>query len=255
MTKPINKDFAVQIAKDVAHLEINVDELIKHKLGRALKITVPRKPAKYAGYAVSASLELPEGWRNMMCMKFANDDGVPEFVRTTDTLHEEADEYHESVYYLVPLFSLSAMVDKAVSGVMDFNKSHLADIDAAIEKAEHEKQKEKENNTNDEELTYKYLAKYLTNNYLELVRERTRDRELEAQGIMAYVNKNGLKALLDIPFEKNTTDAVRDIVVGDYADAKAAMLAEKAKIDAGEVDLSTAQDFAIVQYVYKEDHL
>nr|DAR93754.1 MAG TPA: hypothetical protein [Caudoviricetes sp.] len=253
MTKPINKDFAVQIAKDVAHLEINVDELIKHKLGRALKITVPRKPAKYAGYAVSASLELPEGWRNMMCMKFANDDGAPEFVRTTDTLHEEADEYHESVYYLVPLFSLSAMVDKAVSGVMDFNKSHLADIDAAIEKAEHEKQKE--NNTNDEELTYKYLAKYLTDNYLELVRERTRNRELEAQGIAAYVNKNGLKALLETPFEKNTTDAVRDIVVGDYADAKAAMLAEKAKIDAGEVDLSTAQDFAIVQYVYKDDHL
>lgn len=248
MTKPINKDFAIQIAKDVAHLEINVDELIKHKLGRALKITVPRKPAKYAGYAVSASLELPEGWRNMMCMKFANDDGVPDFVRTTDTLHEEADEYHESVYYLVPLFSLSTMVDKAVSGVMDFNKSHLADIDAAIEKAEH-------NNTNDEESTYKYLAKYLTDNYLELVRERTRNSELEAQGIMAYVNKNGLKALLDIPFEKNTTDAVRDIVVGDYADAKAAMLAEKAKIDAGEVDLSTAQDFAIVQYEYKDNHL
>lgn len=252
MTKPINKDFAVQIAKDVAHLEINVDELIKHKLGRALKITVPRKPAKYAGYAVSASLELPEGWRNMMCMKFANDDGVPEFVRTTDTLHEEADEYHESVYYLVPLFSLSAMVDKAVSGVMDFNKSHLADIDAAIEKAVHEAEP---NNTNDEELTYKYLAKYLTDNYLELVRERTRNSELEAQGIAAYVNKNGLKALLDIPFEKNTTDAVRNIAVEDYADAKAAMLAEKAKIDAGEVDLSTAQDFAIVQYVYKEDHL
>ena len=252
MTKPINKDFAVQIAKDVAHLEINVDELIKHKLGRALKITVPRKPAKYAGYAVSASLELPEGWRNMMCMKFANDDGVPEFVRTTDTLHEEADEYHESVYYLVPLFSLSAMVDKAVSGVMDFNKSHLADIDAAIEKAEHEAEP---NNTNDEELTYKYLAKYLTDNYLELVRERTRNSELEAQGIAAYVNKNGLKALLDIPFEKNTTDAVRNIAAEDYADAKAAMLAEKAKIDAGEVDLSTTQDFAIVQYVYKEDHL
>ena len=188
----------------------------------------------------------------MMCMKFANDDGVPEFVRTTDTLHEEADEYHESVYYLVPLFSLSAMVDKAVSGVMDFNKSHLADIDAAIEKAVHEAEP---NNTNDEELTYKYLAKYLTDNYLELVRERTRNSELEAQGIAAYVNKNGLKALLDIPFEKNTTDAVRNIAVEDYADAKAAMLAEKAKIDAGEVDLSTAQDFAIVQYVYKEDHL
>ena len=87
------------------------------------------------------------------------------------------------------------------------------------------------------------------------MRERTRNRELEAQGIAAYVNKNGLKALLETPFEKNTTDAVRDIVVGDYADAKAAMLAEKAKIDAGEVDLSTAQDFAIVQYVYKDDHL
>ena len=99
------------------------------------------------------------------------------------------------------------------------------------------------------------MAKYLTDNYLELVRERTRDRELESQGIMAYVNKNGLKALLDTPFEKNITDAVRDIVVGDYADAKAAMLAEKAKIDAGEVDLSTAQDFAIVQYEYKDDHL
>ena len=252
MTKPINKDFAIQIARDMAHLEIKVEELIKHKLGRALKITVPRKPAKYAGYAVSASLELPEGWRNAMCMKFANDDGAPEFVRTTDTLREDADEYYESVYYLVPLFSLSAMVDKAVSGVMDFNKSHLADIDAAIEKAEHEAER---NNTNDEELTYKYLVKYLTDNYLELVRERTRDRELESQGIMAYVNKNGLKALLDIPFEKNTTDAVRDIVVGDYADAKAAMLAEKAKIDAGEVDLNTAQDFAIVQYEYKDDHL
>ncbi|WP_175282289.1 hypothetical protein [Haemophilus pittmaniae] len=40
-----------------------------------------------------------------------------------------------------------------------------------------------------------------------------------------------------------------------YADAKEAMLTEKARIDRGEVDLSIASDFNVVDYRYIDDML
>ena len=253
MAKPtLTKDdlpFVYQLGQDVAKLGFEIESL-KNKTAKAILIVVPAKPEKYQQHELKAVINLPPECQHAICIQSKR--GQVNLVETGETLSVYA-ESSVSEFYLVPIYKLEAETINAA-----FDQEQMNDIDAAErEKAEREKaEREKaEREKAEQELTYKYLAKFLTDNYLELVRNRTRNRELEAQGIMAYVNKNGLKALLDIPFEKNSTDARRDIAVGDYADAKAAMLAEKAKIDAGDVDLSTAQDFTIVQYDYKEDYL
>ena len=248
MAKPtLTKDdlpFVYQLGQDVAKLGFEIESL-KNKTAKAIRIVVPAKPEKYQQHELKAVINLPPECQHAICIQSKR--GQVNLVETGETLSVYA-ESSVSEFYLVPIYKLEAETINAA-----FDQEQMNDIDAAErEKAEREKA---EREKAEQELTYKYLAKFLTDNYLELVRNRTRNRELEAQGIMAYVNKNGLKALLDIPFEKNSTDARRDIAVGDYADAKAAMLAEKAKIDAGDVDLSTAQDFTIVQYDYKEDYL
>ena len=273
MAKPtLTKDdlpFVYQLGQDVAKLGFEIESL-KNKTAKAIRIVVPAKPEKYQQHELKAVINLPPECQHAICIQSKR--GQVNLVETGETLSVYA-ESSVSEFYLVPIYKLE---DETINAA--FDQEQMNDIDAAErekaerekaerekaerekaerEKAEREKaEREKaEREKAEQELTYKYLAKFLTDNYLELVRNRTRNRELEAQGIMAYVNKNGLKALLDIPFEKNSTDARRDIAVGDYADAKAAMLAEKAKIDAGDVDLSTAQDFTIVQYDYKEDYL
>ena len=278
MAKPTptkeDQPFIYQLGKDVAKLGFEIEKL-KNKSIKAVRIVVPAKPEKYQQYELEAVINLPPECQHAICIQSKR--GQVNLVETGETLSVYA-ESSVSEFYLAPIYKLEAETINAA-----FNQEQMNDIDAAErekaerekaerekaerekaerekserEKAEREKaEREKsEREKSEQELTYKYLAKFLTDNYLELVRNRTRNRELEAQGIMAYVNKNGLKALLDTPFEKNGTDARRDIAVGDYADAKAAMLAEKAKIDAGDVDLSTAQDFTIVQYDYKDDNL
>ena len=251
MAKPtLTKDdlpFVYQLGQDVAKLGFEIESL-KNKTVKAIRIVVPAKPEKYQQYGLKAVINLPQECQNAICIKSKN--GEIDLIETKETLSVYA-EYNTSEFYLAPIYRLEAATINAA-----FDQEQMAQIESDIhEREEREERERKEREKAEQGLTYKYLAKFLTDNYLELVRNRTRNRELEVQGIMAYVNKNGLKALLDIPFEKNSTDARRDIAVGDYADAKAAMLAEKAKIDAGDVDLSTAQDFTIVQYDYKEDYL
>ena len=64
-----------------------------------------------------------------------------------------------------------------------------------------------------------------------------------------------MQALLDKPFERNSTVYAAKLNESIYADAKSAMLTEKARIDRGEVDLSTASDFELVDYDYISDFL
>lgn len=244
--------FVYQLGQDVAKLGFEIESL-KNKTVKAIRIVVPAKPEKYQQYGLKAAIKLPPECQHAICIQSKL--GQVNLVETGETLSVYA-ESSVSEFYLAPIYKLEAETINAA-----FDQEQMAQIESDIREREEREERERkerekaEREKAEQESTYKYLAKFLTDNYLELVRNRTRNRELEVQGIMAYVNKNGLKALLDIPFEKNSTDARRDIAVGDYADAKAAMLAEKAKIDAGDVDLSTAQDFTIVQYDYKEDYL
>ena len=256
MAKPTptkeDQPFIYRLGQDVAKLGSEIEKL-KSKSVKAIRIIVPAKPEKYQQHELKAVINLPPECQNAICIKSKN--GEISWVETKETLSVYP-EYKQSEFYLAPIYRLDAETINAA-----FDQEQMAQIESDVREREEREERERkerekaEREKAEQESTYKYLAKFLTDNYLELVRNRTRNRELEAQGIMAYVNKNGLKALLDTPFEKNSTDARRDIAVGDYADAKAAMLAEKAKIDAGDVDLSTAQDFTIVQYYYKEDNL
>ena len=69
------------------------------------------------------------------------------------------------------------------------------------------------------------------------------------------MNKNGLTALLDKPFERNGQFSGAELNESSYADAKEAMLAEKARIDRGEVDLNVARDFKVTNYDYVQDFI
>ncbi|SNV67169.1 hypothetical protein [Haemophilus pittmaniae] len=246
MAKTPTKDdqpFIYQLGKDIARLGFEIEKL-KNKSVKAVRIVVPAKPEKYQQYWLKAVINLPPECQNAICIKSKN--GEVSLVKTEETLSVYA-EYNVSEFYLAPIYRLEA---DTITAVLD--QQQINDINDAQEREERERKEQQERDKH----IYKYLAKWLTDNYLESVRAKagtTRDYEL--MGIKVYVNKNGLKALLDKPFERNSNMPTLAIDESTYADAKEAMLTEKARIDRGEVDLSIASDFNVVDYRYIDDML
>ena len=247
--------FIYQLGQDVAKLEDDIEQL-KNKTGKALRVSVPAKPDKYSSYELPATVELPKEYQNAICIK-TTDDNV-ELIKTTNTLTLSAASI-EQVIYIAPIYRLQEDNIQAV-----FNAEQKSLIDAEIEqqeRAERERKeqqeraererKEQQERAERDKVIYKYLAKWLTDNYLDAVRAKGKIDDLETHNIRIYVNKNGLDALLDKPFERNSVfPNYNNVEESIYADVKSAMLAEKARIDRGEVDLSTASDFELVDYNY-----
>lgn len=249
MPKPTTNNqeqgFIYRLGQDVAKLGIEIEQL-KNKTGKALRVSVPAKPDKYSNYELPATVELPEEYQNAICIK-TTDDNV-ELIKTTNALTLSTTSV-EQVVFIAPIYRLE---EDDVQAAFDAERMSL--IDAGIEREERERKERLEREERDKHI-YKYLAKWLTDNYLEGVRAKAVNRSLENNGIKVYVNKNGLQALLDRPFERNSH--ISDLILDEltYADAKEAMLAESARIDRGEVDLSVASDFSVVDYRYIEDML
>ena len=260
MAKTPTKDdqpFIYQLGKDIVRLGLDIEKL-KNKSVKAVRIVVPAKQKKYQQYGLKAVINLPPECQNAICIKSKN--GEVSLVETEETLSVYAG-YNVSEFYLAPIYRLEA---DTITAVLD--QQQINDIDDAQEREERERKerqereererKERQEREERDKHIYKYLAKWLTDNYLESVRAKagtTRDYEL--MGIKVYVNKNGLKALLDKPFERNSNMPTLAIDESTYADAKEAMLTEKARIDRGEVDLSIASDFNVVDYRYIDDML
>ena len=247
MAKPTptkeDQPFIYQLGQDVAKLGFEIEKL-KNKSVKAIRIVVPAKPEKYQAYGLQAVINLPPECQNSICIKSKN--GEVGLVETKETLSVYA-EYNESEFYLAPIYRLEA---ETITAALD--QEQMSGIDAAQEREERERKERQEREERDKAI-YKYLAKWLTDNYLEGVRAKTKNDGLESAGVKVYVNKNGLTALLDKPFERNGRFSGAELNESSYADAKEAMLAEKARIDLGEVDLSIARDFKVVGYDYIED--
>ena len=258
MAKPTptkeDQPFIYQLGQDVAKLGFEIEKL-KNKSVKAIRIVVPAKPEKYQAYGLQAVINLPPECQNSICIKSKN--GEVGLVETKETLSVYA-EYNESEFYLAPIYRLEA---ETITAALD--QEQMSGIDAAQEREERERKerqereererKERQEREERDKAIYKYLAKWLTDNYLEGVRAKTKNDGLESAGVKVYVNKNGLTALLDKPFERNGRFSGAELNESSYADAKEAMLAEKARIDLGEVDLSIARDFKVVGYDYIED--
>lgn len=249
MPKPTTNNqeqgFTYRLGQDVAKLEIEIEQL-KNKTGKALRVSVPAKPDKYSNYELPATVELPKEYQNAICIK-TTDDNV-ELIKTTNALTLSTTSV-EQVVFIAPIYRLE---EDDVQAAFDAERMSL--IDAGIEREERERKERLEREERDKHI-YKYLAKWLTDNYLEGVRAKAVNHSFENNGIKVYVNKNGLQALLDKPFERNSHIGETTLDESIYADAKEAMLAEKARIDRGEVDLSVASDFSVVDYRYIEDML
>lgn len=249
MAKPtLTKDdlpLVYQLGQDVAKLGFEIESL-KNKTVKAIRIVVPAKPDKYRQYELKAVINLPHECQNAICIKSQN--GNVELIETGETMSVYADST-EREFYLAPIYRLEAETITA-----DLDQEEMSDIDAAQERAERERKEQQERAERDKAI-YKYLAKWLTDNYLDDVQAKAKNSELEHYGIKVYVNKNGLQALLNEPLERNITLREYKLKESDYADAKSAMLTEKARIDRGEVDLSTASDFELVDYNYVSDVL
>lgn len=248
MAKPLTKDdlpFVYQLGQDVAKLGLEIESL-KNKTVKAIRIVVPAKPEKYQAYGIKAVINLPPECQHAICIK--SQTGNVSLIETGETLSVYANQT-ASEFYLAPIYRLEA---ETITAALD--QQQINDIDAAQEREERELKERQEREERDKHI-YKYLAKWLTDNYLESVRANATNSELERSGIKVYVNKNGLTVLLDKPFERNShlSNAILD--ESTYADAKEAMLAEKARIDRGEVDLSVASDFNVVDYRYFDDLL
>ena len=252
MAKPTptkeDQPFIYQLGHDVAKLGFEVESL-KNKTVKAIRIVVPAKPEKYQQYELKAVINLPPECQNAICIKSEN--GNVELIETGETMSVYTNPT-ASEFYLAPIYRLEA---ETVNAALD--QEQMSDIDAAQEREERERQerqereeRERQERAEREELIYKYLAKWLTDNYLESVRAEAKDSYLENNGVNVYVNKNGLQRLLNEPFERNTQYVAANLNEATYADAKSAMLAEKDRIDRGGVDLSTASDFELVDYNY-----
>ena len=260
MAKPTptkeDQPFIYQLGQDVAKLGFEIEKL-KNKSVKAIRIVVPAKPEKYQAYGLQAVINLPPECQNSICIKSKN--GEVGLVETKETLSVYA-EYNESEFYLAPIYRLEA---ETITAALD--QEQMSGIDAAQERKERERKerqereererKERQEREERDKAIYKYLAKWLTDNYLEGVRAKTKNDGLESAGVKVYVNKNGLTALLDKPFERNGQFSGAELNESSYADAKEAMLAEKARIDRGEVDLNVARDFKVTNYDYVQDFI
>lgn len=244
-TNNSEQGFIYQLGQDVAKFGIEIEQL-KNKTGKALRVSVPAKPEKYSSYELPATVELPKEYQNAICIK-TTDDNV-ELIKTTNSLTLSTTSV-EQVVFIAPIYRLQADNIQAT-----FDAGRMSLIDEDIERQEREERERQEREERDKAI-YKYLAKWLTDNYLEGIRAKAVNRTFENNGIKVYVNKNGLTALFDKPFERNSYIGETTLDESIYTDAKEAMLAEKARIDRGEVDLSVASDFSVVDYRYIEDML
>lgn len=251
-TNKEEQSFVYQLGQDVAKLGFEIEKL-KSKSVKAVRIVVPAKPYRYKQYSLRAVISLPAECQHAICIKSQN--GEIDLIETKETLSVYAED-NTSEFYLAPIYRLEAETISAA-----FDQEQMAQIESDVrereerEERERKEREEREERKNREEQIYKYLAKWLTDNYLEDIRVKAANRNLEAQGINVYVNKNGLSQLLDKPFERNTNSPDSQLNESVYRDAKEAMLAEKARIDRSEVDLSVASDFNVVDYSYIYDWL
>ena len=249
--KKDDQNLIYQLGKDIAKLDSEIDKL-KNKSVKAVRIVVPAIPEEYKQYNLKAVINLPPECQYAICIQSKR--GQVNLVETGETLSVYA-ESNASEFYLAPIYKLEAETINAA-----FDQAQMAQIESDIrqererkEREEHEREEHERKER--EEPIYKYLAKWLTDNYLEDIKTKAANRDLEAQGINVYVNKNGLKQLLDKPFERNTNSQDSQLNESVYRDAKEAMFTEKARIDRGEVDLSVASDFKVVDYSYISDLL
>lgn len=240
MAKPtLTKDdlpFVYQLGQDMTKLGFEVENL-KKKFVKAVRVVVPAAPEKYLTHHINAVINLPPECQHAICIK--SQDGLVSLIETGESMSVVATKTANE-FYLAPVYRLEAETINA-----NLDQQQINDL----ERAEREREEQQERDKH----IYKYLAKWLTENWLQIVRGRNIDQNLESQGVNVYVNKNGLAKLLDAPFERNNTYTSYMINESTYADAKEAMLAEKVRIDRGEVDLSVASDFSIVNYTYIND--
>ena len=229
MAKPTptkeEQGFVYQLGQDVAKLGFEIEKL-KSKSVKAMRVTVPARPGDYNGGDLIAKVSLPDEYQHMICIKSKNNE--IELIQTGETLEITA-EYREYEFYLAPVYKLN---NDAVNATFD------PEIVAEIEKIKHDA------------LIYKYLAKYLTDNYLTQVRNDPQVKEyigtLNVYNVNVYVNKNGLDALFAKPFEIN----IQGAELPKYnEEAKSAIKTELDNINAGRVDLSSASNFEIENYI------
>ena len=222
MAKPNKEDqpFVYQLGRDVAKLGFEIEKL-KSKSVKAMRVTVPARPGDYNGGDLIAKVSLPDEYQHMICIKSRNNE--IELIQTGETLEITA-EYREYEFYLAPVYKLNNDAVNATFG---------PEIIAEIEKLKRDT------------LIYKYLAKYLTDNYLIQVRNNYQGRG------RVYVNQNGLDALLDKPFETDISGV--DLPLSDYEEAKSAIKTELDNINAGRTDLNSASNFEIERYLRNFD--
>ena len=228
MAKPTKDDqpFVYQLGQDVAKLGFEIEKL-KSKSVKAMRVTVPARPENYDGGDLIAKVSLPDEYQHMICIKSKNNE--IELIQTGETLEIIA-EYREYEFYLAPVYKLN---NDAVNATFD------PEIIAEIEKTKHDA------------LIYKYLAKYLTDNYLTLARNDPQVQgyigTLGVHNANVYVNKKGLDALLAKPFVINVQGA--ELPPKYNEEAKSAIKTELDNINAGRVDLSSASNFEIENYL------
>ncbi len=234
-----NETFAYLVGKDIAALQATISSLGNGGDGfKVLEVTIPATP-NGINASIDARVEIPDEFVGCTCLWIEG--SLTQSTKLSNQIIIRSSQ-SDRVFHLVKLYKEEEVKqNQKVVGTLNNEQ---------IERAK--AQKVEEMKKSKDELIYKYLAKLLTTKYLTSVREKTKKSSMEARGIKAYVNKNGLTELLKKPFEKNAVGNYSVINESIYDSAKSEMLAVKAKIDKGEIDPSSAKDFNVESYRYED---
>lgn len=214
--------FAYQVGKDMVANEMAIKAAEEQivELGKSaavlldslhtLKITVPAKPdAKF--YRINADIELPEEFRNKLCLLIAKG-GIEQVQCGADLTFESKAE--EQVFYLVKFADEPAAV-------------------AVLRASDIKRQKDLPR------LMYLYIAKYLTEKYLPSVRAQFPEAKINNSGIVS----GAPNSLLDMPFI--LPEGVHPLMVPGAFQARSEVSYLEIRIQNGEIDPSSAKDFKV----------
>lgn len=244
-SKNINKEFAYNVAKDIANLEMAVESLkdtlkpseepaqpqqpdVIPKGLEAIKFEVPKlfewyvlNKLRESGKEARVKIELPESFKNSTCLYVA-EDNYPKLI-------DIGQEYSEVTGYNVRRCTLIKLM--STSNVKSTNATPIIDDNYALA------QKIAESKVN-EDLFVKWLAKYVIETHLA-------DKQKENQHLYVRNDPSDVDDFIRAPYYDVYQGYAIDYNIDDLQND---LRDKKAKLESGEIDPSTAKDFVIPAY-------
>lgn len=242
----MNLNITIQhIGQDIHTLNRTQEEQaaeIKEIKENTLVLEIPATPEHLQKYGnAEVKVTMPEGFKNAVYAVSEGENKNGNLVFIGDAYTTYSGIQPKSIK-LVRLAASNDVVKTLVAQLEPKSVQTLENLRKAEEErkaAEKRAEEERKAKEQKERLIYLYLAKWLTENHLQKVRETDSN---------AYVNKNGLNDLLVQPFEKAEHYTTARKLKADLSPIKEELQQLKTRLDAGDLDASSAAEFIVPAY-------